>query len=186
MDPRSVVSVRRASAVVLLVLLVSAPARADRHTGDGGGGVGRSDRSKLWGASALGSLVPGWPCHATTTAHRTCDLSFAGEVAWAQGDHEDGTLTQWVFQGGPRLMVYLKPRFQPFVEVLPGATVEKLRGVSNTSFSVSLGGGADVPFSLDHPKLVLRAQVSWNWIDNGRSDDSYLKYGLSVLYRFGE
>jgi len=186
MDPRSVVSVRRASAVALLALLSSAPATADRHTGDTGGGGGRSGRSALWGASLLGSVVPGWPCHAKGTRHRQCDLSFAGEVAWAQGDHDDGTLTQWVVQVGPRFMVYPAPRFQPFLEVLPGATVEKIRGVSDTSFSVSLGGGVDVPFSLEYPAWVIRGQVGWNWIDNGRSDDSYWKYGLSVLYRFGE
>jgi hypothetical protein len=186
MDPRSVVSVLRASAIALLVLLVSVPAKADRHTGDLGGGGGRSGRSGLWGAGVVGSLVPGWPCSATGTAHRKCDLSLAGEVAWAQGDHDKGTLTQWVFQAGPRFMMYPSERFQPFLEVLPGASVEKLHGVSDTSFSISLGGGWDMPFHLDHPVWVLRAEASWNWIQNGRSDDSYWKFGISVLYRFGE
>ena len=38
MDPRSVVSVSRAGAVALAVVLVSAPAMADRHTGGAGAG----------------------------------------------------------------------------------------------------------------------------------------------------
>jgi hypothetical protein len=188
MDPRSLVCALRASAVALVVVLVSVPAMADRHTGDAGGGGGRSGRSGLWGASVLGSWVPGWPCPASQDAHRKCDLSLAGEVAWAQGAHDEGTLTQWVFQAGPRLMMYPRERFQPFFEVLPGVSVEKLQGVSDSSFSLSLGGGADVlAFGLAHPEWVVRVQGSWNWIDNGRpDDDSYGKLGISVLYRFGE
>jgi hypothetical protein len=195
MDPRSVVSAWRASTVALVVLLAPAPVMADRHTGDAGGGGGRSGRSAVWGVNLSGSFVPHrgeWPCggHELSTSkvktHR-CTLSLAGEVGWAQGDHEGGTLTQWTFLAGPRFTLNPHPRFQPFLVALAGATHEKLRGVGDGSFSTALGAGVDVPFSApEHPVWVVRGQGTWNWIHNGRSDDSYWQIGVSILYRFGE
>jgi hypothetical protein len=191
MGPRSVVSVLRASAVALLVLLVSAPARADRHTGAAGAGGGRGGRSALWGATLSGDWIPKggeWPCGLTGRAHK-CTLGLAGEIGWATGDHEGDTLTQYVFQAGPRFSwnTLFDHKLQLFAVAMAGATVEKYRGESKSSFSTALGFGADVPISSeDHPVWVLRGQATWNWIDNDRSDDSYWQVGLSLMYRFGE
>jgi hypothetical protein len=163
---------------------------ADRHTADIGGGVGRSGRSELWGIGLTGDWIPkggDWPCKPLDDKH-SCTLGLAGEFSWAQGDHEGGTLSQYVFQVGPRIMwnTPLNWRLQPYSVLLFGFTVEQ-NGQDRTSFSTALGGGADVPLTPDrHPSWVLRGQVTWSWIDNGRSDDSYWHVGLSLVYRFGK
>ncbi|HEX9188703.1 MAG TPA: hypothetical protein VGB87_16605 [Vicinamibacteria bacterium] len=123
----------------------------------------------------------------------SCTLALAGEFSWAQGDHEGGTLTQYVFQAGPRF-TYNKPAkgwAQLFAVALPGLTVEK-NGQDRTSFSIALGGGADVPLPIFMklidgrrvPVWVARVQVTWNWIDNHRSDNSYVQVGVALVYRF--
>jgi len=181
----------RAALAALLVLLVPASAMADRHTADVGGGGGRAGRSGLWGIGLTGDWVPkggDWPCldTSTTPPRHACTLSVAGEFSWAQGDHEGGTLTQYVFQVGPRITwnTPLNWRVQPYSVLLFGFTVEQ-NGQDRTSFSTAFGGGADIPLTSDrHPPWVLRGQVTWNWIDNGRSDDSYWHVGLSLVYRF--
>ena len=178
----------RATIATLLVLLAPASAMADRHTADVGGGGGRAGRSSLWGIGLMGDWIPkegDWPCHPTDRRHN-CTLSVAGEFSWAQGDHEGGTLTQYVFQLGPRIMwnTPLKRHVQPYSVLLFGFTNEQ-NGQDRTSFSTAVGGGADFPLTSErHPPWVFRGQVTWNWIDNGRSDDSYWHVGLSLVYRF--
>jgi len=178
----------RATIATLLVLLVPASAMADRHTADVGGGGGRAGRSSLWGIGLMGDWIPkggDWPCHPTDRRHN-CTLSVAGEFSWAQGDHEGGTLTQYVFQLGPRIMwnTPLKRHVQPYSVLLFGFTNEQ-NGQDRTSFSTAVGGGADFPLTSErHPPWVFRGQVTWNWIDNGRSDDSYWHVGFSLVYRF--
>jgi hypothetical protein len=181
---------------VLVVLLWPATARADRHTADVGGGGGRAARSGLWGVGVTGDWIPkggDWLCQEPSSPHHACTLGLAGEFNWAKGDHEGGTLSQYVFQLGPRI-TYNKlahRNAQLFLVALPGITVEK--NVQNrTSFSIATGGGADFPLpffekQIDKEKArvwVARLQVTWNWIDNGRPDDSYWHVGLSLLYRF--
>ena len=185
----------RATMATLLVLLVPASAMADRHTADVGGGGGRSGRSSLWGIGLTGDWIPNKgdrPCHPLDSKH-SCTLGLAGEISLAKGDHEGGTLSQFVFQLGPRF-TYNKPakgRVQMFAVALPGVTVEK-NGQDRTSFSLALGGGADVllPFCMKQigeekvPVWVTRVQYTWNWIDNHRSDNSYGQLGVSLVYRF--
>ena len=179
-----------ATIATLLVLLVPASAMADRHTADVGGGGGRAGRSSLWGIGLTGDWIPkggGRLClESTKTPRHACTLSLAGEFSWAQGDHEGGTLSQYVFQLGPRFMwnTPLKRHVQPYSVLLFGFTNEQ-NSQDRTSFSAAFGGGADVPLTSDrHPPWVLRGQVTWNWIDNGRSDNSYWHVGLSLVYRF--
>ena len=192
-------STRRAlpsrATIALLVLFVPASAMADRHTADVGGGGGRSGRSELWGIGLTGDWIPAggdWPCHPLDDRH-SCTLGLAGEFSWAKGDHEGGTLSQYVFQLGPRF-TYNKVaawHAQPFLVALPGFTVER-SDQHRTSFSIALGGGADVPLRVcmkemggkKVPVWVTRAQVTWNWIDNHRPDDSYWQAWVSLVYRF--
>jgi len=182
----------RATIAALLVLLVPASAMADRHTGDVGGGGGGNKRSSLWGIGLTGDWVPGggdWPCHLLDHTH-SCTLSLAGEFSWAQGDHEGGTLTQYVFQLGPRFTYnkLWKRRAQLFFVALPGFTVEQ-NSQDRTSFSIALGGGTDfvlpiqVGRNLEKP-WVTRVQVTWNWINNHRADDQYVQVWVSLVYRF--
>ena len=127
-----------------------------------------------------------------STGRHVCTLSLAGEFSWAQGDHEGGTLTQYVFQLGPRFTwnkLAKRYRFvEPFFVALPGFTVEQ-NSQDSKSFSIALGGGADFVLPIVKARnkeepWVIRWQLTWNWIDNHRADDSYWQTGVSLVYRF--
>ncbi len=99
------------------------------------------------GSGLTGDWIPrggDWLCLDARLHKHSCTLSLAGEFNWAQGDHEGGTLTQYVFQLGPRFTYNKlgKRHAQLFVVALPGFTVEQ-NSQDRTSFSIALGGGAD-------------------------------------------
>ena len=118
-------------------------------------------------------------------AWHKCTLSVAGEFSYASGDHKDGTLSQYVFQVGPRIM-WNKPfgrHLQPFLVGLAGFTIEGDYR-DKTSFSLAGGFGADIPLvSGRHPWLVLRIQQTWTWIDNNTSDNKYGQTSVAFVYR---
>jgi hypothetical protein len=190
------VPLSRATIAALLALLVPASAMADRHTADVGGGGVRARRSSLWGIGLTGDWIPrggDWLCHDPSSDKHVCTLGLAGEFSWAKGDHDGGTLSQSVFQLGPRFTYNTLANWhaQPFLVALPGFTVER-NEQDRTSFSIALGGGADVPLPIckklvnkkEEPVWVTRVQVTWNWINNHRSDNSYVQVGISLVYRF--
>jgi hypothetical protein len=183
MGKRSVGRLPRAAA--LLVLLAPASAMADRHTADFGGGVGKAGRSDLWGIFLTGD----WPCwhfgEVDLQGRHAFTLSQAGEFSYASGDHKDGTLSQYVFQVGPRLMLNtpLSHHLQPYVVGLIGVTSEQ-NYRDRTSLSMAGGVGADIP--IGEGRVVLRGQYTWNWIDNQTSDDTYGQWSAAVVFRFGE
>ena len=190
MGTRTVDSVLRASAVALALLLLAVPARADRHKGDAGGGIGGGGRSFLLAANLEGDLVVReWPCHLDPVSGRhRCTLSIAGALGLAQGEHESLPLRQFQYQVGARLSwnTPAEYRFQPFVVVLGGRTYKKLVE-SGTFASASLGLGFDYAMSSEpHPAWVLRAQVLASWINDGSGKEWYPQAGVSVVYRFEE
>jgi hypothetical protein len=184
MGKRSVGRLPRAAA--LLVLLAPASAMADRHTAGVGVGGGKAGRSSL-GAFVL---TGDWPCwhfgEVDPAGRHALTLSLAGEFSYASGDHKDGTLTQYVFQVGPRLMLNtpLEHRVQLYVVGLIGATSER-NYRDRTSLSMAGGVGADVPVA-GEGRVVFRGQYTWNWIDNQTSDNTYGQWSAAAVYRFGE
>jgi hypothetical protein len=188
MGTRTVGSVFCASAVTLAVLLAGDAARADRHTGDVGGGIGGGRRSFLLTGNLEGDVVvPEWPCRRDlrTGKHR-CTLSVASAISLAQGDHEGLPLRQFQYQLGLRYTWNppLDYRLQPFVVALGGGTYKKLQEGGNFG-SASIGIGADYVVSREpHPCWVLRFQVAASWINDGSGKEWYPQAGVSVIYRF--
>ena len=178
----------RAAIAALLVLLVPASAMADRHTGDAGAGGGRAGRSELGAFVITGDWIPNpnWLCGNIQDGGHDRTLSLAGEFSYASGDHNDGTLSQYVVQVGPRLMwnKYFGRHFQPYLVGLIGVTIEQDYR-DRTSLSMAGGFGADVPLvGGQHPWLVFRGQYTWNWIDTKTSDNTYGQWSAAVVFRF--
>jgi hypothetical protein len=180
----------RAALAALPLVLAPSSATADRHTADVGGGGGRAGRSDLKGIVLTGDWVPaGWNFGAVDADGRhDFTASVAGEISYFSGDHAygdtSGTLSQWTFQAGSRLM-WNKPfhhHVQPYVVGLVGFTIEQdFR--DKTSFSLAGGLGADFPFAFDH-RLVFRVQQTWNRLANGTSDNTYGQTSFALVWRF--
>jgi hypothetical protein len=180
-----------AGLAALLVALVPAPAMADRHTADAGGGGGRAGRSDLKGIVLTGDWVPpGGNFGAVHEGHHEFTVNIAGEFSHMSGDHEyagrSATLSQDIFQVGSRLTWNRLCHYhcQLYAVGLVGFTIEQ-NFRDKTSFSLAGGLGADFPFAFDD-QLVFRAQQTWNWLDNGTSDNTYGQTSAALVWRFGE
>jgi hypothetical protein len=181
-----------AALAALLVTLLPASARADRHKAGFGGGAVRADRSGLWGVRMTGdwtwkegkTSLPEPGGHAARWV-----LSWVGEVSQVAGEHEGGNFSQTTLLAGVRYTlneIGSHLRVEPFGEALIGAAYE--RGPeSRYSATGGFGIGIDIPLgdltdTEHHPLVVLRGQYSRYWID-GDTTDSYSQVSASVVFR---
>jgi hypothetical protein len=198
MDPRSVVSVLRASVVVLVTLLVPASAMADRHkAGFGGSGV-YSGGSSLYGIGITGDWTvkegPLSPAKHDAGVpdpfeHFAWTLSVAGEATQVAGTHEGSNFSRTALLAGGRFtlnQMWGLWRIEPFAEVLVGPVYER-NLESRTHLGGSFGAGLDVPFGTltsteHHPLVVARLQYGRHWV-NGDTTSWYNQVSLGVVFR---
>jgi hypothetical protein len=171
----------RLSCVVLGLLLVPAPARADGHWADfyaafSGGGGG----SNVYGIhSAFAATSPGGPSHY---------LSFVlTDVSIHSGSHDGSDVTQITFLWGGRVTIS-KPyhKFKPSFHVLLGGVTTD--GVADgTTFATAFGGGLEYlldPVSKERKKgFGFRAQI--DRVVRSSDRDDFWRISGGVFYRFG-
>jgi hypothetical protein len=172
--------IRRRPWLIVAVLLIPTPARADRHNWDlaatASAGTGGS---LLWGGSLSGEK----------TIHRHPRVGVFLDLAKQSGPHEGGNLTRFSALAGPRGVFYrtmkkryleteLHYRLQFFGQAFAGFVQTTDHGTSGAG---GVGVGVDGLFS-DYGGV--RAQVDQVWFSPEVGDHHFFRFSLGVVYRF--